>query len=538
MTDEIERDAHFPKAGVDVSRAFSRQPNRPVGPDGTEYARTTPRGLNVRSYEPLTGRRRGGSREGLKKYVPAPIVSGWVVQDLRLLVADGISPPGGGVPQPSQSGRVVTLVAVSQGNVYVVNPGDTAWTAANNATGLTPPLNFTGLMYSAPNNQKLWFVDGTNYVYYAPNSNTVFPWTASAGSLPRDDDNNGARLICTWRGRTVLSGLLKDPQNYFMSRVSDPTDYDYSPASTSPDQAFAGNNGPLGLIGDVVTCLIPYSDDVLIFGGDHTVFLMRGDPMAGGQVDLVTDAVGMAFGQPWARDPYGNVYFFSNRTGIYRLFPGQPPVRISQAIEQQLQAIDTGAYNVCMLWNDRFQGLHVFVSPLAAPAPSTHLFWEQRTGAWWNDAFADANYDPLCCVTFDGNNPSDRVPLIGSWDGYVRAIDPTATTDDGTAFTSSVVIGPFLTNTLDDVLLKEIQGVLGETSGQVTWQVFVGSTAEKALSSTAVASGTWSAGRNLTNVIRRSGHAVYIRLTSTNSWAMEAIRLRIAGMGKVRRRGA
>lgn len=536
MNPDVEKDLHFPAAGVDLTRAFWRQPNRPVGPQNTLYARTTPRGLNVRGYGPSDGRLRGGSRPGLSKYVAAAPVAGWLIQDLRTLVTSGISPPGGGVAQPSQSGRVVTLVAVSQGDVYVVNPGDTAWTAATNATGESPPLNFTGLMQSAPNNQKLWFVDGTNYVYYQPNTNTVYPWTASAGTLPRDDDDNGARLVCTWRGRTVLSGLLLDPQNWFMSAVSDPTDFDYSPVSQTPTQAVAGNNAPMGLIGDVVTGMVPYSNDVLIFGGDSSIYMMRGDPLAGGQIDLVTRAVGMAWGQAWEQDPYGAVYFLSNRTGIYRYVPGARPERISQAVEPQLRAIDTGRYGVRLLWNDAQQGLHVFVTPLAAPASSTHLFWEQRTGAWWNDRFADANFDPLCCCTFDGNLPTDRVALIGSWDGYVRAVDADATDDDGTAISSSVVIGPLVTPTTDDLLLKEIQAVLGETSGTVSWAVYVGTSAEAALSSTAVATGTFSAGRGPTQAVRRAGHAVYLKLTATTAWAMEVVRTRVAGLGKVRRR--
>lgn len=533
---EVFADAHFPRAGLDVSSSFTKQPPRDVSNGSGDYARSTPFGLNVRGFDPVLNRDRGGSRCGLSKYIAAPIVADWLVQELALIVSTEAT-----LPQQSNLGRIVSLVGVSQGDVYRALAGDTTWTQATNATGNTPPLNYTGILFSAANAGKLWFADGVNWCYYDPRTNTVNLWAPLAPSLlPVDSAGNTPRLICTWRGRTVLSGLLLDPQNWFMSRVGDPTDFDYSPASVSPTQAIAGNNAPQGLIGDVVTALIPYSDDVLFVGGDHTIYMINGDPMAGGQIDLVSDAIGIAWGQAWCKDPYGNLYVFSNRAGIFTMVPGQQPQRISQAIEQLLQTIDTGNNSIRMIWNDRFQGLHVFVTPLSAPGPAggvTHFFYEQRTGAWWLDQFADINHDPLCCVTFDGNQAADRIPLIGCWDGYVRGVDPDATTDDGRDIESSIYIGPILTQDLDDMLLKDLQAVMSETASPISYSVYVGSSAEKALESDPVASGTWQPGRNPDSLVRRSGHAVYVKLSSSDPWSMETIRMRIASTGKVRRRG-
>lgn len=538
---ESFQEIHFPKAGIDVSQAFLSQPARPVwtGPDGKPlYARTCPVGQNVRGWEPLSGRERGGSRPGQSKYLPVQLLTAGLadfVQELNTFTVDHAT---GGDMQTSQSGRVVTLVAVSQGNVFVANPGDTAWTSPTNNTSFDPPLNAAGLVYSAANNQKLYFADGSNWCFYDSTNSSITTWAASAGALPVDFLGNTPRLICNWRGRIVLSGLMFDPANWFMSAVDDPTNFDYSPQSITPTQAVAGNNAPAGLIGDMVTALIPYTDDVLVFGGDHTIYMMRGDPMAGGQIDLISDAIGIAWGKAFTRDPYGNIYFMSNRCGIYSLVPGNQPQRISQQIEQLLLNIDMGANGIRLIWNDRFQGLNVFVTPLAGPGVTTHFFWEARSGAWWTDTFASTSLDPLCCTTFDGNDPGDRVPLVGSWDGYVRAIDPTATSDDGQPINSRVVIGPFDTQDFDDVLFKDLQGILGETSGQVTYKIYSGHTPEAALASTTpTATGTWSSGRNLTNFVRRAAHAHYIDLSSSVPWAMEAIRARVATLGKVRRRG-
>ncbi len=81
--DESFVDLHFPSAGVDISAAFSAQPNRPV--QGGVYARTTVAAVNVRGYEALTQRCRGGSRPGLSKYIPV-LVADFIIQELTTIV--------------------------------------------------------------------------------------------------------------------------------------------------------------------------------------------------------------------------------------------------------------------------------------------------------------------------------------------------------------------------------------------------------------------------------------------------------------------
>lgn len=541
MSDGFE-EWNFPVGGIDTGGLCSKQRPRKIGsqpqyisPTGWAaaeiYGRTTRRAMNMRSFEPGTNRKRGGSRAGLSKYLPVKVAGAtFITQELSTIVITG-----NGV-QNSQSGRVVWLVAVSEGIIKVATSGDVSWTTPTNRTGEDPALNFTGTIFSAANAQKLYFADGVNWVYYDPHKQEVATWAATAGTLPVDEDGNLPRLICTWRGRTVLAGLLRDQQNWFMSAVDDPTDFDYSPTSQTPTQAIAGNNAPQGLIGDMITGLCPYTDDVLIFFGDHSVYMMRGDPFNGGQIDKITDAVGAAWGQAFCMDPFGTVYVFSNRGGIYSLIPGNQPQRISQPIEDFVQSVDTGANSIRLLWNDRQQGVHVFITPLDEPAVTTHLFYEARTGAWWMDSFADTDMNPLCCVTFDGNLPTDRVQLIGSWDGFVRAIDHTATTDDGDNIVSEVVMGPLTTKDLDELLLLDHQGVLGENSGNVNYEVYVGETAEEALGNDPVDSGIFLAGRNDTSYVNAAGYAIYVRLFSSSPWAMESIRLRVAAQGRIRQR--
>jgi hypothetical protein len=318
--------------------------------------------------------------------------------------------------------------------------------------------------------------------------------------------------------------------------VGDPLDFAYSPSPTTATDPVAGNNSPLGLIGDVITALIPYTDDVLIFGGNSTIYAMRGDPASGGQVDLISDITGMAFGKAWCKDPYGNVYFFGSKPGIWRMAGTSPPQRISAPVEPLLAGLDTGNLTISMAWDDREQSVRVFLTPSDQPAATTHLCWEYRSNAWWTDTFADNNHNPTCAAAIDGNSPSDRTVVVGGWDGYVRYLDPAASTDDGQPINSTVLLGPILTQELDEMLLKEVQGVLATGSGSVTWDVLAAPTAEAAIASTPRASGTFSAGRTGTQPVRVADHAIYLRLSSTARWAMESIRAVFAGRGKVRRR--
>jgi hypothetical protein len=528
------KDIHFPKCGIDLSGPFSMQQPRP-GYQGV-YARTTHKGMNVRGFD-SQGKWRGGSRAGLSKHI-ATMVGGntSIVQHLEAIT--GATYVGDGSVQTSQAGRVVTLVAVSQGNVYRAHAGDTVWTAATNSTGSTPPLNYTGVVFSAANRQTLWFADGVNWCAYRVNSNTVERWTALAGTLPVDSDGNAPRLIETWRGRLVLSGLLGDPQNWFMSAVDGPRDYDYGGGeSQEPTDAVAGSSSPLGLIGDIITGIVPYNDNIAYFGGDHTLWVMNGDPMDGGSLLNVSNVVGMAWGRAWCIDPFGTIYFMSNNMRVYAMSPGSTPKRISYGIDPLLEDLNPGTHSVRLLWNERSGSVHVFITPLAAAASTNHYVFEQRSGAWWEDHFANEDMDPIAACVFDGNEPTDRTLLLGSWDGYVRAVDDDAVDDDGEDIASEVWIGPFVTPTFDDMMLLEAQAVLDEASGDVDFAIYTGSTAQEAMESEAFHEGTWEAGRNLTSFIRAADHASFIKITSTNQWAMESIRLRLGTRGPIRQRG-
>jgi len=429
--------------------------------------------------------------------------------------------------QLSESGRVVTAVATSQGVVKFQDAGDKVWTTATNNSSTTPPLDVDNLNFGAASNGKVWFVDGLNYRYFDPTDGSINDWVASAGDLPIDSDSRGARGIEAWRGRIVVFGVLGLPYDWFMAEIGDPTNFDYSPddpPGPAPTDAVSSQTGPQGQVGDVMTAFVPFDDDTAFMGCSHTLYLLKGDPQDNGQITLITDTIGMAFGRAWCKSPDGTVYFFSNRCGLYSLVPGSQPQRISQSIEQLVQDVNTGLNRVTMMWDDRFQGVNVWITPIQGAAPTTHLFFEQRTGAWWQEEYDNDLHNPLCACQFDGNNPEDRVVLIGSFDGVVRYLDPNAATDDGRTIFSTVAFAPILSPGLDDMILDEWQAVLGEDSGDVTWNILLGTTAEQALNSSVEETGIWTAGRNATAPVGRRSHAIIPQFKAEGQWRMEECR--------------
>jgi hypothetical protein len=93
----------FPTKGVEASCEFSKQP-----------ADTAPVGVNVRTYECITLRSRGGSRSGLTQYIPAQPAGANPIQHLNVLVDPqdpSLDITGGTVPDPSTN------------NLSIRNPG-------------------------------------------------------------------------------------------------------------------------------------------------------------------------------------------------------------------------------------------------------------------------------------------------------------------------------------------------------------------------------------------------------------------------------
>lgn len=451
----------------------------------------------------------------------------------------------------SGSPRTQTNVVVTGGVIKTFEVTD--WTTSPpTLVVMTPNDSSSGAMQTLDFVQgtvlfnKVFFTDGDSYRVYDPKniSNSsdgeVTDYEALAGVIPPR-----CKLISAWNGR-IVAARGDNEQEWFMSAQGAPFDYDFFPAVASATQAVQGSLARAGLVPDVTNGIIPYTDDLLIMGGDHSIWRFTGDPAAGGQIDLVSDITGMAFGKAWTKDPDGLIYFFGSRGGVYRMSPESLPQRISYgSIERDLQDLDLSANHVKLVWNYRDEGLHVFQMPYGAVTEQLdHWFWEQKTDSWWKDNFYNTSVlslQPTAAAVVDGDDPDDRRLFIGgggdaslsSGDGYLFAWDAGTHTDAGTAIYSKVLIGPFQSDD-KEVRMISFTPVLASDQSGCDYRLYVTPNADTLSGS--VHNGTLQAGRNPRQRLRGRGSHIFLEISdaSINRWAFETATVEVYPAGRQR----
>ncbi len=344
------------------------------------------------------------------------------------------------------------------------------------------------------------YTDGIGMWVYNSATDAMEALVASAGSLPIDAAGNRPKSVVTWRERLWWYRLPLEPANWFASAKADGTDYDYDRPFNEETQAVAGNeNGVLsdtGLAPGPITALIPFSQAIMLFGLDDQILMLADDPMAGGRFDLVTTQVGIAYGKAWCRDASGTLFFMSSRGSLYKYAPGALPERVSQPITELIEGtIDFSNTLVSLAWNEREHGFYVFISPTAGGV-TYNFFYDAFLQGWWKDVYATSTMQPFVINELLGFTAAERVVLLGSQDGYVRYIDPSANTDDGVAIASEVYVGPIKGKDGQPGIITDLQCVLGASSGNVAWRLYAGDSAQTALSTSTDSTGTFVAGRN------------------------------------------
>lgn len=416
--------------------------------------------------------------------------------------------------QQAGAPREVHVLAVCDGLIRR-NVGGSWTTPSGGGNTLDPAARF---VQSDDLNGKVYFTDGLTYLLYDSRAQLgageIKVWEAEgSGEMPK-----GAKLCVAWRGRMVLARTYDNPSAWFMSKVGDPTNWDYFPPEISADMAVAGTLSDIGTCPDVIQTLVPLSDDVLLFGGAGSFWVMRGDPAAGGAFDLLTDEMGAAFGRPWCKDPYGNAWVLGNRGALYRFGGDGSFQRVSEhRLDRRLAAINFSLYHVRLVWDEDGKCVHILLCPFGAAAEVRHFRYEVTLDAFWEEEFPLAQA-VTSTLLVEGDTEAERVVLLGCVDGIVRKLDRNAKTDDGARIWSRVRFGPITPpGSPVEVGFQGLQIALADDESGCDVEVQVSDRAD--VPGPAVYVGTLGAGLSDTLPLRAKGAYVWLTLTNAKAGA-------------------
>ena len=453
------------------------------------------------------------------------------------------------VTQTTSNPRDAHVIAVAHNEVRKITSAGSFAPKGNDVIDSTAPY-----VQVATGFQKIYISDGANYYVYDPLDTDANDYgsvkkllCSTFGAIPQR-----CRLIEFWRGRLVLARDPEDPGRWSMSALGDATDWDFFPTVPSSVQAVSATNSRAGKVPDIINAVVPWSDDLLLFGGDRSIYQLTGDPMAGGVLDLVTDSTGMSFGRPYCKDPDGSLWFFGSTGGLYYMPRGSMPTRVSVGrVEKSLRSIDLSANYVQLQWNPIDEGVHIFVIPFGASGTIVdHWFYEVQAQAFHRDRFGlrdNDNIQPTSSVLVDGDAYNDRTVLLGCEDGRVRrwGTDSSGnipksdqqTTSADIAIDSYSLIGPIVNNPIEgSQQLTELAAVLSSSQHGCNYQLYTSDEPENL--GDPVSQGTFKPGRNDRHLVRINGDHVFMRLRNASvgeSWAFEGASATMSYGGELRR---
>ena len=363
--------------------------------------------------------------------------------------------------------------------------------------------------------------------------NSLRIYTATAGTVP-----SGCKLIARYRDRIVLANSNDAPHNWYMSRAGDAFDWDYGADGEDESRAVAGQNAKAGLIGEEITALIPYQDDYLIFGHPTELWVLRGDPASGGELDCLSTEIGIISSGAWCKTPGGDVVFLS-RDGVYLLASGAQsrPMRFSrEKLPRELLNMTTHLQDISMAFDIGMNGVLLFAKGVSV-GKSVHYWIDWGTKSFWPLSFKGGS-EPVIAFRYDNEDYTASTIIVGGSGGGMYRFSNTSGRDVGGTIDSKCLIGPIRlgAGVGGDGQLDQLCGKLGDGSAPINVSILAGVNASDALRSEKKGTKTWTEGFNVHDC-RYRGNTVYILLeghTSREPWVLEEMEARIRGFGKIR----
>jgi hypothetical protein len=541
----------FPAKGIDRRWSNENQPNG-----------TTPDALNVRPTDAIGERERGGSRPGLVRafstQLPGPV---YMMQTLRFIADEQnksrlFASAGGSLYMENDYGdwmpfasspaisRFNNVMAVEfQGKLYIANTGRSTsgdWVSPIVSGGYVPrtgetcPDGGTRVCFRAGSSDRSGSaevtarlaLDGAPLIV-DPVAATLTAMTASVGTAPAD-----CSIVAVHAGRLVLAGSASDPQQWFMSKVLTPLDWDYS--ADDPAGAVSGTTAEAGKINGPITALAPTTDLCMIFSTRTSLHILRGDPKTG-QMDVLSHEIGIIDKRAWCHTADGAMVFLS-ADGVY-VMPAmcgvsRPDSVSREKLPSELLDIDPTVYTVNLEYDVRARGVHIFVSANDTELESQHWFLDWETKGFFRMTLATDHHPFSSCYRRDITSTQSLV-YLGCADGYVRRFYDTAEDDDGETFSSYVMLGPITPgDASNNGVVSAITGRVPNSSGNVKWSLHIGDSAEEAYGAPASRSGIFTPRKKIWAYPKLRCSSFFIKVqpqTVGEEWAIEQIDLELQG---------
>ncbi len=493
---------------------------------------TTPWGVNVRVEDPLDRRLRGGSRPGLTKFVNDDM--GSTIADLASI---HVSSASGGASEllfvlVDSVVKVVENGVVSTPVGYLTNAaGDVLTDASGNriiaSSGSAPAAGFL-----VTGQQKVFAVTSSAIVKMDPKTGQTDNLAAAAGTIP-----TSCTFGAVYRDRLCLSG---QDNAIYMSRQGVYNDFDFGKHFEDQQRAVPFQLSLAADVGAKPTAIIPCMDAYLLCGTARSLWLIQGDPTAGGALRRISETVGIIGSKAWVKVD-GTIAFLSE-DGLYQVqADGSNLTALTpNVIPAELRDISTSTTTVSLGWEQDRLAFHIYLR--TAGGSDTHWLYETVTKAFWPVRLQN-NHSPRVVCQHKGEL------ILGGNDGYLRKV--TGDNDDSAAIQSHVAIGPFrLSDPGMYGRITNIHAMLARGGGTVNWRIVPGDSAEEAADNvkTAIeafqagtsydtyvkAAGSWESGRTIKSYPRVRAVWACLWLQSTDKWGWEGVRIETVPSGKWR----
>ncbi len=351
-------------------------------------------------------------------------------------------------------------------------------------------------------------------------------------------------ILCLWGGRVVKAGFSGQPTQWAMTAQGDAYDEDVNPPQPYAGRAILGSLSRIGLSPRQITALEAINDDLLFWGTDAAIYRLTGDPTQGGQLDLITDEIGIAFGESVVKTPSGAVYFMASDGGIWTYTFSGGLGRVSLPwIEERLKDLDLRVVKPILSYSLEMRQIRVYLIRRDGSGPREvledgtrppHFILEEDSGAWSELTFADDSLEPQALVTLDGDGSEDLYELVAGWDGRLRAWDRNAHDDDGVPIHSEAEIGPIDAGMLAVWTRPEVDLAVEQGAVELT---MIGSLTADSRNGVQRPGRLTGPGANLPWRARVNGRYCYLRLRGADGmtpWAFERASISVAPKGRRR----